>query len=197
MNTQEIKSQEVRYHILKKLIKNLDIRCQILDLRSKILFDFATWKVSLRGPDSLPLPLYKLKRLKRLWGPLLRCPRGGCGAIFVKGLGKSSPKSDFRQGWPRKIVSKSQIFAFEILKGPKVDNETWPFGPILKALTPNDAADREDLQLTPRIRNLSPSVGSFSPPKLTPFSQSVSSVNQSVSSVGFGRPPEPPISMNS
>ena len=47
----------------------------------------------------------------------------------------------------------------EILKGPKDDNETWPFGPILKALTPNDAAGREDLQPSPRIRNFSPSVG--------------------------------------
>ena len=47
----------------------------------------------------------------------------------------------------------------ESLKAPRADNETWPFGPILKALTPNDAADREDLQLTPQIRDFSPSVG--------------------------------------
>ena len=69
----------------------------------------------MRGQDPLPTPLYKLKRLKRLWGPLVRCPRGGCGAIFVKGgLGKSSPKSDFRLFqiyvkslvfWPRPVAS--------------------------------------------------------------------------------------------
>ena len=47
----------------------------------------------------------------------------------------------------------------EFLKGPRGDNETWPFGPILKTLTPNDAADREDLQPTPQIHDLSPSVG--------------------------------------
>ena len=54
-----------------------------------------TWPAMLKefaGRGS-PLPLYTLKRLKRLSGPLLRCPGGGCGAIFVKGvLGKSPPK---------------------------------------------------------------------------------------------------------
>ena len=49
--------------------------------------------------------------------------------------------------------------SIESLKGPRADNETWPFGPILKALTPNDAADREDLQPSPQIRSFSPSVG--------------------------------------
>ena len=49
--------------------------------------------------------------------------------------------------------------SIEFLKGPRGDHETWPFGPILKALTPNNAADREDLQLTPQIRSFSPSVG--------------------------------------
>ena len=46
----------------------------------------------------------------------------------------------------------------EFLKGPRGDNETWPFGPILKALIPNDAADREDLQPTPKSQ-LFPSIG--------------------------------------
>ena len=75
-------------------------------------------------------------------------------------------------GLPHSVSSVSQSVQFswfretsrasdfrEIPKVPQSDNETWPFGPILKALTPNDAADREDLQPSPQIRNFSPSVG--------------------------------------
>ena len=73
-------------------------------------------------------------------------------------------------GLPHSVSSVSQFssvgfggppeprISIEFLKGPRADNETWPFGPILKALTPNDAADREDLQLTPPNSQLS-SVG--------------------------------------
>ena len=59
--------------------------------------------------------------------------------------------------WFRGTSRASDFHGF--LKGPRGDNETWPFGPILKALVPSDAADREDLQLSPQIRNFSPSVG--------------------------------------
>ena len=67
-----------------------------------------------------------------------------------------SSVSSVQFSWFRE-TSRASDFR-EILKGPKDDNETWPFGPILKALPPNDAADREDLQLTPQIRDFSPSV---------------------------------------